>query len=38
MKYLLKENIINKYGLSELYNKHGIITFRDLANRYNKIK
>ena len=40
MKYLLKETIIGGgYGnIDELYEKHGILTFRDLANRYNKIK
>ena len=45
MKYLLKENIIDDGdsdgdgdGLNELYEKHGILNYRDLANRYNKIK
>ena len=36
IKYLLKETINNSHN--ELYDKHGIMTFRDLANRYNKIK
>ena len=45
IKYLLKENIIDDGdsdgdgdGLNELYEKHGILNYRDLANRYNKIK
>ena len=40
IKYLLKENIIDAGGVisSELYEKHGISNYRDLANRYNKIK
>ena len=40
MKYLLKETIIDIDGndFGELYKKHGILNYRDLANRYNKIK
>ena len=39
MKYLLKEAIIGNNGsYDKLYEKHGILNYRDLANRYNKIK
>ena len=39
MKYILKEAINQEDGgYEDLYEKHDILNYRDLANRYNKIK